>query len=71
MTCYSELDVVRLVDSAKAFGYRCWCVETKLFSTDNFNRRDRDIFEGRGSQTVLGVPEEEELGTMPTSAIEL
>lgn len=71
MTCYSELDVVRLVHSAKAFGYRCWCVETKLFSTDNFNRRDRDIFEGRGSQTVLGVPEEEELGTMPTSAIEL
>lgn len=71
MTCRNELDVVTLGDRVKALGYRCWRGETKLFNTDNFNRREHDIFEGRGVQTILGIPEEEESGTVPIGGIEL
>jgi tetratricopeptide (TPR) repeat protein len=43
---------------AKDFGYRCWSVETPLFSPSNFNRRTDDIFAGGTALAMLALPEE-------------
>jgi hypothetical protein len=45
----------------KQFGYRCWRVDTPLFSPDNFNRRDDHIFDGLSAVALLALPEEKAL----------
>ena len=50
------------VDSTVAIvnglGYRCWRMETPLFSPDNFNRRTDDIFCGKDAIALIAIPEE-------------
>jgi len=43
---------------AAAHAYRCWRIVTPLFNSENFNRREVDLFAGRFSQALLGIPEE-------------
>ena len=43
------------------FGYRCWCIESPLFRTANFNRREDDIFLGEVALAILAIPEEVDL----------
>ena len=40
------------------FGYRCWRMESSLFSSGNFNGRDRDIFVGGTALALVAIPEE-------------
>jgi hypothetical protein len=47
-----------LTELAKTFSYRCWRLETALFNTANFNRRDADIFAGSKTLALLALPEE-------------
>ena len=47
-----------LAELAKTFSYRCWRLETALFNTANFNRRDTDIFAGGKALALLALPEE-------------
>jgi tetratricopeptide (TPR) repeat protein len=53
-----EADLVNLGGFLQAFGYRCWRFACPLFTPSNFNRRDRDIFEGQVSLALLAIPEE-------------
>ena len=53
-----ETEVQALAGRARAFGYRCWKMVVPLFSPDNFNRRDDDIFGGRAALALLAIPEE-------------
>jgi tetratricopeptide (TPR) repeat protein len=54
----AEAGVSGLADRMKAYGYRCWRVETPSFVTGNFNRREADIAEGFLAVALVGVPEE-------------
>lgn len=47
-----------ITNMASAHAYRCWKVSVPLHRPNNFNRRDHDIFLGRASSAVLGIPEE-------------
>lgn len=42
----------------REFGYRCWRMETPLFDSANYNRRDTDIFGSGVALALLGIPEE-------------
>jgi tetratricopeptide (TPR) repeat protein len=42
----------------REFRLACWKVESPLFNTGNFNRRDVDVFEGRKALALLAVPAE-------------
>ncbi len=53
-------ETVRMAERMQEFGYRCWCMETALFSPNNFNRRDTDIFDGETALGLLAIPEEVE-----------
>jgi hypothetical protein len=39
----------------------------RLFGSDNFNRRDADIYDGANAKAVLAAGEEIELGPLPGS----
>jgi FkbM family methyltransferase len=54
--------VTSLTDRVKAFGYRCWQMQTALFNPRNFNRRDTDIFGGETALALLAIPEEAGVG---------
>ena len=56
---------------AGAFGYRCWSVEARLFSRENFNRRNDDIFTGETALAILAVPEERDLGAIVGTAAKI
>jgi hypothetical protein len=45
-----------------SFGYRCWRVDTPLFSSQNFNRREENVFGARSVVALLGIPEENDVG---------
>jgi len=52
-------------------GYRCWRMESPLFSANNFNRRDNDIFGGATALALLAVPEEVDAGDILGGCVEL
>jgi len=47
-----------LTAQAQDYGYRCWRMQTPLFSPGNFNVRQDDIFGGRSVLALLAIPEE-------------
>ena len=53
------------------FSYRCWQMETPLFSPKNFNGYDTDIFAGRAARALLAIPEEIEVDVALEGCIEL
>jgi tetratricopeptide (TPR) repeat protein len=55
------LAVQKLAEKVRAFGYRCWRVETPFFNSDNYHRREADIFDGEGEMALLAMPEEVEI----------
>jgi hypothetical protein len=57
----SEAEVNGIAERVKEYGYRCWRMATPLYSADNFNRREADIFAGRIAWSVLAIPEEIEV----------
>jgi FkbM family methyltransferase len=61
MLFVAEEDEVAITDLARrtrAFGYRCWRIETPFFNPSNFNCRVTDVFDGEGVLALLAVPEE-------------
>jgi hypothetical protein len=58
MAVADEATLGTLAERAKEFSYRCWRLETALFNTANFNRRDTDIFAGGKALALLALPEE-------------
>jgi len=42
----------------RAHGYRLWMQEAPLYTTANFNRRERDPFDGLKRRTIVALPEE-------------
>src|SRR5439155_1197158 len=57
-----DVAVDEIAASLRASGYRCFRTDTPLFNPQNFYRRTDDVFAGRVSATVLGFPEEHEMG---------
>ena len=51
-------DLTRTVPVLRACQYSCWRIETPLFNPSNFNARDIDVFGGRTSLSIVGIPEE-------------
>ncbi len=47
-----------VTERMREFGYRSWRMETPLFSSDNFNRQERNVFAGQKALAVLCLPEE-------------
>jgi hypothetical protein len=60
-----------LVSRTQAFSYRCWRMETALFNSQNFNRRDADIFSGRTALALLAIPEEIDVDVALDQCLEL
>ena len=60
-----------LAVSARTYGYRCWRHATALFDPANFNRRDADVFAGRETFAVLGIPEEIDVDVALPGCVEL
>jgi tetratricopeptide (TPR) repeat protein/precorrin-6B methylase 2 len=58
-----------LAERMKAFGYRCWKMETPLFDPRNFNRREADIFEGETALALVAVPEERDVDILLSSSV--
>lgn len=63
--------VTNLAARAKAFGYRCWRMETPFFNPGNFNRRDTDIFDGEVALALLAIPEETDVAVALDGCVEL
>lgn len=57
-----EAALKALAEQVKALGYRCWRLDTPLFDSANFNRRDDDIFAGATALALAAVPEEIDSG---------
>ena len=57
-TAADDAQMMELARCVQAYGYRCFRIETALFSPDNFNRRDADLFDGRKALSLLAIPEE-------------
>ena len=57
-----EAQAAALARKMREMGYRCWRIETALYSVDNFNRRDGDMFGGRTALALLAMPEEADVG---------
>jgi len=53
------------------FGYRCWRMESALFSPNNFNRREDDIFSGQTALALVAVPEEMGVDMTQDGCVEL
>jgi hypothetical protein len=60
-----------LAERAKAFGYRCWRLETALYNAANFNCRDADIFAGRKALALLAIPEEVDVDMALDECVEI
>ena len=60
-----------LAGHARTFGYRCWKMSVRLFNSDNFNRRDNDIFDGRVALALLAVPEEIDVEVVLDHCVEM
>ncbi len=60
-----------LTERAREFGYRCWRMETALFSVQNFNRRETDIYGGRRALALLAIPEEIEVDIALDQCVEI
>jgi hypothetical protein len=60
ITVPDEEALLRIADTVKGYGYVCWRMEAPMFNRANFNGRDVDVFSGRKSVTLLGVPKESE-----------
>src|SRR5207253_7886743 len=54
----NEANFANVVDPVRAHGYRCWRMEASLFNSDNFNRRNDNIFGDRSELALLAIPEE-------------
>lgn len=54
----SHDDLTRLKTCAELHGYRCWKMVTPWFDSANFNRRERDLFDGRSALALVAFPEE-------------
>jgi tetratricopeptide (TPR) repeat protein len=63
--------VEKLAAELKAFGYRCWCMETPLFNPGNFNRRDTDIFDGEVALAIVAIPEEVDIPIASDHCVEI
>ena len=63
--------LTRLAHRAKEFSYRCWRTESALFTPENFNRRDTDIFAGGTALALLAIPEEVEVDIPLEGCVEL
>jgi hypothetical protein len=61
----SESKRTSLREQLAAFGYRCWRLETPLFSPDNFNRRPENVFGNRSVPAMLAIPEELDVQVPP------
>ena len=64
-------ELTALAARVREFGYRCWRMETPLFSAANYNRRDTDIFGSDQALALLGIPEEAELPEALNGCVEL
>lgn len=58
-------------ERTREFSYRCWRLETPLFNQGNFNRQERDVFEGRSAVALIAIPEESKLDLTSFGCIEL
>jgi hypothetical protein len=67
----NDVDVANLAARAKEFGYRCWRMETPLFNPDNFNRRDKDIFDAATALALVAIPEEVDVALALDGCVEL
>jgi FkbM family methyltransferase len=65
----AELDAI--CRQAREFGYRCWRHESPLFGDVNFNRGATDVFMGRTTLALVGVPEEVEVSAAWKGCTEL
>jgi tetratricopeptide (TPR) repeat protein len=69
LCCESKQSATTYVARVLDFGYRCWCIATRLYNPTNFNRRSDDLFYGDNSFALLALPEEsnraEEISAMP------
>lgn len=52
----------QIVERIRGYGYRIWRAEAAIFREDNFNRWPEDVFSGRRVVTLVGVPEETDIG---------
>jgi len=59
------------VHQAKAYGYRCWRMESAYFNAGNFYRRDTNIFGGQRSLALLALPEEVDVTIALEGCVEL
>ena len=66
-----EAHLHELAGHVRRFSYRCWRVETRLYDTNNFNRRPADIFDGRTALALLAIPEEHTVDLADTGCVEL
>jgi hypothetical protein len=66
-----EPSLVDRVRQVKAYGYRCWRMESSYFNPGNYYRRDTDIFNGRHSLALLAIPEEVEFDAALDGCVEL
>ena len=66
-----EAHIDDLAGHVRRFSYRCWRVETRLYDTNNFNRRTADIFDGRTALALLAIPEEHTVDLAETGCVEL
>jgi Flp pilus assembly protein TadD len=51
----------RIAAFVKELGYRCWRMDTAVFSPENFNRRREDIFSGQSVLALIAIAEELEV----------
>ncbi len=65
-----ELALADRARQARAYGYRCWRMESSYFNPGNFYRRDADIFGGHRALALLAIPEEVEIGVAPQGCVE-
>jgi tetratricopeptide (TPR) repeat protein len=66
-----EKALAALTERTREFSYRCWRMETALFHSQNFNRRETDIFDGRIALALLAIPEEIEVDVALDDCIEI
>ncbi|MBK7334339.1 MAG: tetratricopeptide repeat protein [Betaproteobacteria bacterium] len=63
--------LTRLGARVRELGYRTWRMETPMFSSSNFNRREDDVFGGRSALALVALPEEIDLRETPHGCVEL
>ncbi|MEO8484935.1 MAG: tetratricopeptide repeat protein [Betaproteobacteria bacterium] len=71
LACDDDASLHHLAQRVREFSYRTWRMETPLFSPDNFNRRDDDVFNGRTALALVALPEEKDLREPLAGCVEL